>query len=243
MAPPRLTRATTTAVMMPIVVSSPSPMGRRGNPLRFARMLNSAAADRADDGDDDGDHEGPQPHGETLLGAIEARHAAGDVATGVVGDEDHEREQDGADDADGVGALRGALDGLLGGRVGRESERRAGAGDECREQHAGSDGGEPAEEGRSPLDAAELLLLARDHLALDDARILDVVRVAVAPGVGDDGGRLSTVVDADAPVVVAVDAVAAERLGAVVAPVEIPVDAGVVVRGVSGTIDAVPVVG
>src|SRR4051794_6336603 len=113
------------------------------------------AADGRQGGDGDGNEDSPQPDADTLPGAVEARHAPGDVAAEEVADGEHDEQSDAAGQADGL-RLRAAH--LAADLV--ERERRASRAEDAGEDRRQAGGRQPAGERRQPGEAAELVLLA-----------------------------------------------------------------------------------
>jgi len=107
------------------------------------------------------------PHGEALPGSVEPRHPAGDVATGQIGQEEDDQDGDTAADAQGLRLLRrlaGGVD-VLGEPEGDPGRREQGDEDDGEAVR-----GQPAEEGRPPLDAAETGALGVDGVACGSTR-------------------------------------------------------------------------
>src|SRR4051794_21911888 len=115
----------------------------------------------------DGDQQADDPYADALARAVEARHAPGDVATAVVGDGEHHEQGDRARERQ---RLRRSGRGLVRGRGLGEPDGRAGGGEDPGEQHGHADGDEPAEERRTPVEAAVLVALAGAHFAHRVAR-------------------------------------------------------------------------
>src|SRR3954447_7572866 len=105
------------------------------------------------DRDHGGDDDGPDPHGEALLDAAEAGHAAGDITAAEVRDEDDDQQCDAADDSDAAGLLPRLFLRVGGVDAGADADRGAGGDQQSGQDDRGAGGGQPAEEGRAPFDA------------------------------------------------------------------------------------------